>query len=105
MTCHNCQLKAVKAGKDRKGNQRYRCDKCKRRFQEQQEKLLDTMRLPEEKALLVLQLLLEGNSVRSIERITGVQKKTTLNLLAMAGERCEELMSERVKGVTVRDVQ
>jgi len=105
MTCHNCQLKAVKAGKDRKGNQRYRCDKCKRRFQEQQEKLLDTMRLPEEKALLVLQLLLEGNSVRSIQRITGVQKRTTLNLLAMAGERCQELMSERIKGVAVRDVQ
>src|SRR5205807_2719246 len=95
MTCHNCQLKAVKAGKDRKGNQRYRCDKCKRRFQAEQEKLLGNMYLSEEKALLVLQLLLEGNSVRSIERITGVQKKTTLNLLAMAGERCEELIDRK----------
>jgi hypothetical protein len=34
------------------------------------------MYLPEEKALMVLQLLVEGNSIRSITRITGVEKKT-----------------------------
>ncbi len=48
MTCHNCQLKAVKAGRDRKGNQRYRCDKCKRRFQAEQEKLLGAYRKNQE---------------------------------------------------------
>ena len=105
MTCHNCQLKAVKAGKDRKGNQRYRCDKCKRRFAEQREKLLGNMYLPEDKALLVLQLLVEGNSIRSIERITGIEKKTICTLLRVAGERCEDLMNRTMRRVRVNDLQ
>ena len=105
MTCHNCQLKAVKAGKDRKGNQRYRCDKCKRRFAEQREKLLRNMYLPEDKALLVLQLLVEGNSIRSIERITGIEKKTVCTLLRVAGERCDDLMRRMMRKVVVRELQ
>jgi transposase-like protein len=38
-----------------------------------------------EKALQVLQLLVEGVSVRSAERITGVEKKTILSLLERVG--------------------
>jgi transposase-like protein/IS1 family transposase len=105
MTCHNCQLKAVKAGRDHKGNQRYRCDRCKRRFQAEQEKLLGNMYLPEEKALMVLQMLVEGNSIRSINRITGIEKKTILTLLNVAGERCEALMNRTMRKVKVNDLQ
>jgi transposase-like protein len=105
MTCHNCQRKAVKAGKDRKGNQRYRGDKSKRRFQAEREALLGNMYLPEYKVLLVLNLLLEGNSIRSIERITGIEKKTITRVLLHAGEHCERLMRERIKGVAVKDVE
>jgi transposase-like protein/IS1 family transposase len=105
MTCHNCKIKAKKFGKDRKGNQRYRCNQCRKTFQELQEKLLGNMYLAEEKALMVLRLLLEGNSIRSIERITGVEKKTTLSLLTLAGERCESLMARRIKGIAVKDVE
>jgi transposase-like protein/IS1 family transposase len=105
MTCHNCQIKAVKAGKDRRGNQRFRCNKCKRRFQQERERLLGNMYLSEDKALLSLQLLLEGNSLRSIERITGVEMHTLLKLLVLAGERCESVMNQRIKGVAVKDVE
>ncbi|MDT7540597.1 MAG: hypothetical protein QOE33_501 [Acidobacteriota bacterium] len=63
------------------------------------------MYLPMEKALLILRLLVEGNSIRSTERITGVEKKTILSLLALAGEKCERLLDEKIKGVAVRDVQ
>lgn len=105
MTCHNCKIEAKKAGKDRKGNQRFRCNQCKRRFQEERERLLGNMYLPEEKALLVLQLLVEGNSVRSIERITCVEKTTILTLLVLAGERCEELMNRKMRRVSVKDLQ
>jgi transposase-like protein/IS1 family transposase len=104
MTCHDCKIEAKKAGKDRKGNQRYRCNQCKRRFA-QQEKLLGNMYLNEDKALLCLTLLIEGNSVRSIERITGIGKATILRLLVLAGEKCERLMERRIKGVAVKDVE
>jgi transposase-like protein/IS1 family transposase len=105
MTCHNCKIEAKKAGKDRKGNQRYRCNQCRRRFQEEQERLLGNMYLPENKALLCLTLLLEGNSLRSIQRITGVHKNTLMTLLVVAGERCERFMEKRIKGIAVKDVE
>jgi transposase-like protein/IS1 family transposase len=105
MTCHNCQIVAVKIGKDRKGVQRYLCKQCRKTYRDHQEKPLDKMRLPMEKALLVLKLLVEGNSVRSTERITGVEKKTILSLLVLTGEKCERLLTEKIKDVPVRDVQ
>jgi transposase-like protein/IS1 family transposase len=105
MVCHNCKIEAKKAGKDRKGNQRYRCNKCRKTFQELKEKMLGGMYLDEGKALLCLTLLLEGNSLRSIERITGVTGHTLLDLLTFAGEKCERLTSERIKGIAVKDVE
>jgi transposase-like protein/IS1 family transposase len=105
MTCHNCKIEAAKAGKDRKGNQRFRCNQCNKTFQEMKENLLGTMRLPLEKAEMCLSLLLEGMSLRSIQRVTGIHQETILNLLVLAGEKCERLMNQRVKGVAVKDVE
>jgi len=63
------------------------------------------MRVPFEKAMNTLQLLLEGMSVRSVERVTGIHRDTILKLLVLAGERCQMLMNERIRNVDVRDVQ
>src|SRR5215207_8643459 len=105
MTCHNCQIQAVKIGKDRKGNQRFRCNSCRKSFQPHRDKPLENMRLPMEKALLCLKLLVEGNSIRSTERITGVEKTTIINLLVLAGEKCERLLNDKIKGLSVSDVE
>jgi transposase-like protein/IS1 family transposase len=105
MVCHNCQLEAKRFGKDRKGNQRFRCVPCRKTFQEAKEKPLNNMYLPFDKAVLCLQLLVEGNSIRSTERITGVNRNTILDLLVLAGEKCERLLNEKLKGLSVRDVQ
>src|SRR5437764_4099934 len=85
MVCHNCQIEAKKFGKDRKGNQRFRCASCRKTFQEPREKPLNNMYLPLDKAELCLRLLVEGNSIRSTERITGVNRNTILDLLILAG--------------------
>ncbi len=105
MTCHNCQIIAKKFGKDRYGNQRYRCNKCRKTFQEYREKLLGNMYLPEDKALLILQMLVEGSSIRSIERITGIEKNTILSLIRLAGQRCEDLTSRYMRKVKCSDLQ
>ena len=83
MVCHKCELQTKKFGKDRKGVQRFRCNGCKKTFSELQDRPLGTMRLPMEKALQVLQLLVEGVSVRSTERITGVEKKRSSRYLSV----------------------
>src|SRR5713226_3333255 len=105
MTCHNCKIEAKKFGKHRNGNQRYRCGQCRKTFQEYKERLLGNMILSEEKSLMILSLLLEGNSIRSIERITGCEKKTITRVMLNAGEHCEELMRRKIKGVAVKDVE
>ena len=105
MVCHNCQIEAKRFGKDRKGNQRFRCLSCRKTFQEPREKPLNNMYLPMDKAELCLRLLVEGNSIRSTERITGVNRNTILDLLVLVGEKCERLLNEKLKGLSVRDVQ
>jgi len=63
------------------------------------------MYLPIEKAEAVLAMLLEGNSVSSVERLTGVHKATILKLLVLAGEKCEKIMAEKIRNIRVSDVE
>src|SRR4029077_8281803 len=70
-----------------------------------QDKPLDGMYLPMEKAELVLSLLLEGNSISSVVRLTDVHQKTILKLLVLAGEKCERIMATKIRNVEVRDVE
>lgn len=44
------------------------------------------MRISLDKAEMCLKLMLEGMSIRSIQRITGVHQETILNLLTLAGD-------------------
>jgi transposase-like protein len=106
MVCHLCQAaNAKKSGKDRKGNQRYKCRACRKTFSTRPERPLGEMRLPVEKAELILNLLCEGSRVRAVERITGVGKRTILRLLVQVGNGCERMLAEVVRGVAVKDVQ
>ena len=63
------------------------------------------MRLAEDKAILCLQLLVEGSSIRSIERITNVHRDTIIRLLETVGEKCLWIQENLVKNVKVADVQ
>jgi IS1 family transposase len=63
------------------------------------------MYMAPEKAASILTLLVEGMSVRSVERITGVHRDTILRLLVKAGERCERLLEDRIRQIPVSDVQ
>src|SRR5688500_14045040 len=109
MTCHNCSSLCKKFGKfGPQRMQRYRCKKCKRTFSEEHEKPqgpLGDMRISLDKAETILKLMLEGMSVRSIQRITGAHQKTILDLLVIAGEKCERIMNAKIKDVAVKDVE
>jgi transposase-like protein/IS1 family transposase len=105
MNCPDCNSLPKKHGKDRKGNQRFRCLACGKTYIEPKDKPLGIMRLSEEKALLVLTLLVEGNSVRSCERISGVHRDTILSLLETVGKKCLWIQENLVKNVKVADVQ
>ena len=104
MTCHNCRTECRKFGK-RQNRQRYQCSQCRKVFTDARDATLDGMYLPIEKAEMVLRLLLEGNSVSTVERVTDVHHTTILKLLALAGEKCERIMAEKIRNVEVRDVE
>lgn len=103
MNCLTCNTPAKKFGKDRNGLQRFRCPVCKKTFLEPHERPLGEMRLPLEKAISVIQHLVEGCSIRSVERITGVEKRTILSLLALVGQRCEKLMEDRIRELKIKE--
>jgi IS1 family transposase len=52
-----------------------------------------------DKQLAVLSNLIEGCSVRSTSRITGVHKTTILKLLVEVGSRCAQMLDEQIRGV------
>ncbi len=106
MTCHSCSVDCVKAGRyGRKRVQRYLCKQCGKRYSEPQDKPLGDVRLPDEKVLLILHCLVEGNSVRGTARLCDVEKRTVLNLLKAAGENCERMLEQRIRNVPCDDVQ
>jgi transposase-like protein/IS1 family transposase len=105
MNCPNCDSLSKKNGKDRNGNQRFKCLACGKRFNEPKDKSLGEMRLSDEKALMCLKLLVEGNSIRSTERITEVHRDTIIRLLETVGEKCLWIQENLVKNVKVADVQ
>lgn len=105
MNCPDCNSESKKHGTDRNGNQRFRCVPCNRTFSEPKENLLDGMYLPEDKAIICLQLLVEGMSVRSIERVTGVHRDTVLRLLETVGRKCLYLQDKLVRDVKVGYVE
>ena len=79
MTCHSCRTECRKFGK-RANRQRYQCSQCRKVFTDARDNTLDGMYLPVEKAEMVLRLLLEGNSISSVVRLTEIHQKTILSL-------------------------
>lgn len=105
MTCHNCQSICNRFGRHRNGLQRYRCSQCRKTFTEDHATPLDTIRLPMDKAAQVLRLMVEGMSVRSIERITGVHRDTILRLLLLAAEKINAKLRHTFENLEIARIQ
>jgi IS1 family transposase len=57
------------------------------------------------KKALILSHLVEGNSVRSIERITGVHRDTILRLLNSAGEKALDILDSELVNLEPKRIQ
>lgn len=93
-----------KHGKDRNGNQRFRCLTCSKTFVNSAPKPLGDMRIEMKDAVLALNLLLEGMSVRAVERLTGLHRDTICDLILVVGANCQRLL-DSIRGVEAKDVQ
>jgi IS1 family transposase len=61
--------------------------------------------LKEEKKVAVIAAMVEGNSIRSVERMTGVHRDTIMRLVVRVGQSCERLLDERMRHLPCRQVQ
>ena len=62
-------------------------------------------KLPKEKRINILSQLVEGASMRSVERTAGVSINTIVKLLVDAGNACADYHDEVVRNVKARRVQ
>jgi IS1 family transposase len=61
--------------------------------------------LEREKQLAVISALVEGCSIRSTERLTGVHRDTIMRLMLRVGERCVTILDERMRNLSLPSVQ
>src|SRR4051794_9123815 len=91
--CPSCGNAAKRFGKHRNGLQRFRCLACRKTFTEDHERgfrIEDY--LNDKRGLMAIRMLVEGCSIRTVERLTGIRAASLVKLLLIAGERCERRM-------------
>lgn len=108
MTCIRCQHHTCKRfgyfGKRR--IQRWRCNSCKATFCEPHTRLTrETLLSRPDVAARAIQCLVEGCSIRSTERLTGLNRNTIMRLLILVGARCSRLMDTRMRNLRPKYLQ
>jgi IS1 family transposase len=61
--------------------------------------------LPQTKQQAVIHLLVEGNSIRSVERLTGVHRDTICRLLVKIGNKCRAFLDDRMRGLHLQHLE
>ena len=55
--------------------------------------------LAKEKQVAVIAALAEGSSIRSIERMTGINRNTIMNLGVRVGQGCAAILDSKMRGL------
>jgi transposase-like protein/IS1 family transposase len=107
VVAHSCQHETrSKHGKDRKGQQRWKCRSCGATITDAaHERPLGDMRTELADAVLVLKLLLEGMSIRGCERTTGMKADTVCDLVLHVGQNCDRFLESSVRNVKAKFIE
>jgi transposase-like protein len=58
-----------------------------------------------EKKIAVISAMVEGCSIRSVERMTGIHRDTIMRLIVNTGENCSRMMDMKMRGLQSRFIQ
>jgi IS1 family transposase len=61
--------------------------------------------LPLEKQTMAIHALAEGNSIRSIERMTGIHRDTIMRLGVKVGQACQTLLDEKMQNLELGSIE
>lgn len=101
MLCPICEKEMHRYGRNRNGSQRFRCEECKKTVTDESTRPVDNRRVEKEKIIFAIRMLLEGNSIRAVERLMGIHRDTIINAMVDAGERCQKFFEKTVRDVEV----
>ena len=62
-------------------------------------------KLTTDKQEMIIRALVEGVSIRSIERMTGVHRDTIMRLLVSVGNTCEQIMDIAMRDLPCKDIE
>jgi transposase-like protein len=85
------QRNIKKAGKTKKGRQRYQCKTCGQTFVETKGTIFYRRRTAEEEILETLAFIAEGVRISSLARVKGHKEDTILDWLRTAAQHAEEI--------------
>ena len=85
------QRNIKKAGKSKKGRQRYQCKTCGQTFVETKGTIFYRRRTAEEEILETLAFIAEGVRISSLARVKGHKEDTILDWLRTAAQHAEEI--------------
>jgi IS1 family transposase len=63
------------------------------------------MRIDKARAVMAIKMMLEGSSVRTINRLTGLNLHTLSDLLILIGERCRKFLKAKIQNVQTADIE
>ena len=92
----------IKAGKTRKGVQRFRCKTCGKYFVETTGTIFYRKRKSEHEILETLALLAEGNRISSLTRVKGHKEDTILSWLREAAQHAQALEDVLMKDFRIK---
>jgi len=92
----------IKAGKTRRGAQRFRCKTCGKYFVETTGTIFYRKRTPEHEILETLALLAEGNRISSLTRVKGHKEDTILEWLREAAQHAQALEDVLMKSFRIK---
>ncbi len=61
--------------------------------------------IPIERKAQIINCLIEGNSIRSTERMTDTHRDTIMRLMVSVGEGCANLMNQKMRNLSCRRIQ
>ncbi|HNT24736.1 MAG TPA: hypothetical protein PKM21_10250 [Anaerolineales bacterium] len=92
----------IKAGKTRRGVQRYQCQTCGKYFVATTGTIFYRKRREEDEILETLALLAEGNRISTLTRVKGIKEDTILKWLREAAQHSEVLEDVLMKDYQVK---
>jgi IS1 family transposase len=58
-----------------------------------------------EKQEMVISALVEGSSIRSVERMTGIHRDTIMRLMVRMGKNCEDLLDAHMRHLSCKNIE